>query len=549
MNTPNLSQLVKIARRATHEYAELYLILLFIIIRYKENLSGGVTMDEVFYAQSGLSMFEGYMFGNPTHMHAPLVKYFIGVSQVVFGVSEISIRAPIAIFGLLTVVATYGVGRQVFDRGTGMIAAVLIALLPKYNYYATMAMLDVPLALFVLLAFSTAVFWRRNTKDVWPAAILGVLSVFSGATKVQGAVYVFGILAIVIWMLTVERRNQWKKIIIYYAVAATGAFALVYLPFAFSPAPTYYGGAEPPQFAKTFFLIPWIGSVAFAFAASLVHNLSHLDSGHRVIVAGKTYFHPPAWVFFFWVSKQGGIPYLVGIATSIGALLGRFGDRAIQICFGGLLFIPLLIHTGLSVKLSRYLVPLYPLVALAGGWGITQLGSIVLEYGSSREYVCNVSVRQIAIAAVTILLVISLLPPSFATTVTEESIQTDSGIDVGANAIVEHGQDEGTITAVVSNPLPYRWYLGEHRVGRFTKNVQNPKKFQQESAQITLVGTKYTEIERILKEQSPCIVVVSQSWLNKQDESHVVYRYIQESNQIKSHSRVRIYDACPNSSR
>lgn len=505
-------------------------------------------MDEVFYAQAGLSMFEGYMFGNPTHMHAPLAKYFIGLGQVLFGVSEIAIRTPITIFGLLTIVATYLVGRYVFNRTTGAISAILIAAIPEYNYYATMAMLDVPLALFVLCSFGTTVWWLRGTQNRRPTVVLGVLTVLAGATKVQGAVYVIGNLFIVGWILTAERRDRWIEILIAFGVATVGAFALVYLPFAFSPAPTYYGGADPPQFAKTLFSFPWVGSVAFAFAASVVHNLSHLSNGHRVIVAGQTYFHPPAWVLLFWIAKYGGIPYLVGLVTSVASIFGRAGDRGVRIGFTGLLFVPLLIHAGLSVKLSRYLVPLYPVLAVAAGFGMNLIATTAVQYASKYRALLRFSSRNVAAATIAALLILSLVPPSFGATVADDSIRTDSGIDVGASAIIKHAETHGEGTAIVSNPLVYRWYMGEHRVGRFTKDVHRPKSFRPEGTRITLVGTKHAQMKDVLDRESLCIVSVSQSWLEKRDGSNAVYRYTQDAKLVRSHSRVRVFNNCTNGS-
>lgn len=531
-------------RRVVVHQGEVYALALLATIRYVVNLRGGITMDEAFYAQAGLSMFEGYMYGNPTHMHAPLAKYFIGFSQVLFGPTEVAIRLPIALFGVASIVATYWVGRYVFGRLAGLIAAGLIAAIPVYNYYATMAMLDVPLALFVLLGFATTVWWHRNSSSSRPPAALGALTVFAGATKVQGALYVFGILAIVGWMAGVEHRERWQMIVTNYAVGSAVTFAVVYLPFAFSPAPTYYGGANPPAIAQSLFSIPWIGSIGFAFAASIVHNLSHLDDGHRVVVLGQTYYRPPAWVFLFWLGKYGGIPYLVGLTTSITAVIGRFGDRGVRIGFAGLMIFPLVVHTLLSVKLDRYLVPLYPLLAVAAGAGFVFLARLLLQVCSNGPTFHRFSTRQITMVALALLLVLSLFPPTFATTVSENPIRTDSGIDDGADIIVDYAEQQEDMTAVVSNPLPYRWYLGEHQVGRFTKDVHDPKTFRVENTSITLVGTKYDDIETVLYRRSPCLVVVSDSWLRSRNDTDATHQYLRDLHVVESYSRVRVYEGC-----
>lgn len=531
-------------RRVLSDHGEIYPISVFVAIQYILNLRGGITMDEAFYAQAGFSFFNGYMYGNPTHMHAPLIKYFIGLSQVLFGPTEVAIRAPIALIGVLSIVATYCVARYVFDRTSGTIAAILVAVLPTYNYYATMAMLDVPLALFVLLAFGTTVWWHRNPSSSKPPAALGILTVFAGATKVQGAIYVFGFLGILTWMATIEHRGRWKTIFLSYAVASAITFAIVYFPFAFSPAPDYYGGTRPPQIAEVLFSIPWLGGVAFAFAASVVHNLSHLDNGHRVVVLAQTYYRPPAWVLLFWFGKYGGVPYLVGLTTSVASVFDRVGDRGVRIGFTGLLVFPLLTHAILSVKLSRYLVPLYPLVAVAAGWGFVVLARTVLNTYSVDLWTPHSSKFQVISMVIALLLIASLVPPAFITTVTEESIRTDTGIDDGANIIAEYAEREEEVTAVVSNPLPYRWYLGEKEVGRFTKNVHNPKTFHSNGASVTLVGPSYDNIGMVLDQRSPCLFMMSHSWVDRRDSTDPVYRYLEDQSVVEDHSRVRVYNSC-----
>ncbi|UIP01057.1 glycosyltransferase family 39 protein [Halobaculum sp. CBA1158] len=505
-------------------------------------------MDEVFYAQAGISMIEGNMHGNPTHMHAPLAKYLIGASQWLFGVSEETIRAPIAMIGVASITVIYGTARYVFNRLTALVAALLLAALPEYNYYATMAMLDVPLAVVVTAAFGVTVWWYREERDGQAASILGTLSVFAGSIKVQGALYVFGLLAIVSWMALVEHRNRWRRIVRAYTVGAVLTFILVYLPFAFSPAPTYYGGATPPEIAQTIFSIPWLGSVAFAFAASIVHNLSHLDNGHRVIVLGTTYFSPPAWVLPYWIATFGGIPYLAGLVTAVIAALGRIGDRGIRIGFVGLLIGPLLIHSVLSVKLSRYLVPLYPLLALAAGYLIVKISMVVVRFVSDQRSKKLASQRRLVAVAITLLLLISIVPPSLGGATTHDSIRTDSGIGDASKDITNHASENTQATAIVVNPLPFRWYLGEHRVGKFTKNVHVPKQFAVGDRSVTLVGTKYSNIGTVLDKRRPCLVVVSTSWVDKVDEDNSVLQYIEDSidnrDNIKRHGEFMVIDTC-----
>jgi hypothetical protein len=333
-----------------------------------------------------------------------------------------------------------------------------------------------------------------------------------------------------------------------FVLGTVATTAVVCLPFAVSPAPTYYGGASPPALAKTLFSVPWVGGVAFAFAASVVHNLSHLQSGHRVLVGGTAYRYPPAWVFLYWIATYGGATYLAGLATAVLALPARLGERGVRVAVSAFLLGPLLVHTGLGVKLDRYLVPLYPLLALAASWGVVALARAVVARAAARAGRVQLSTGTVAAAALCLLLVASLIPPSFAATSAEESIRTDSGIDETAAAVEEFATAHGSTTVVASNPLVYRWYLGEHRVGRFTKDVHEPKRFQVSDAAVTLVGTKYDDLDSLLEERRPCLVVVSQSWVEKTPASHPIRRYVDGGRGTDYPSGMIVFDRCENRS-
>ncbi|MFB6175827.1 MAG: ArnT family glycosyltransferase [Halobaculum sp.] len=508
-----------------------YLLVGLGLVRYAGVLAGGVTHDEVFYAQAGLSMFSGYMYGNPTHMHAPLVKYLIGAGQVLWGVSAVSIRAPIAAVGVLSVYVTYRVGRAVFDRWVGVVGGLLLVSLPAYGYYATMAMLDVPLAVLVTGAFGTVVWWGR-TQNRWGPTALGAVTVLMGATKVQGALYVVGavVAAAVLWTAAADRRS----VAVHYAAGVTATFAFVYLPFAFSPSPAYYSGANPPAVVRTLFAVPWLGNVGYAFAAALVHNLSHLGSGHEVTVLGTTYVDPPAWVFGYWLATRGGVPFLIGAVGALGALSGRWSDRPVRLAVGTLVVGPMVIHSLLTVKLPRYLVPLYPLLAVLAGWIlVTTARGAVRRIGSPNPSRLSLAVGLLLVAA-------AVAPPAFAGT----GVETDVRTDTGAASVLETtlNSTDGSLTIVTSNPLVFRWYLGEHRVGNFSKQVHDPKTFRVGQRRVVLVGTQGDRSE--VRPSDSCVLVVGSQFVDANEGSETVRRTIREGDVIAAANKYRAYAGC-----
>lgn len=68
-------------------------------------------------------------------VHPPLYYTLLHV-WLRFGTSEAALRSLSAMSGLLTVAVVYGIGRLLFDRATGSLAALLLALSPFHLWYS-----------------------------------------------------------------------------------------------------------------------------------------------------------------------------------------------------------------------------------------------------------------------------------------------------------------------------------------------------------------------------------------------------------------------------
>lgn len=112
----------------------------------------------------------------------PLVLYLLGLSIRLFGASELSLRAPGMIAGLLTVWATFGLGRRVVGEKAALVAAALMALSPFAILFAPTAFTDGWLALFILAAAWAALARRPG----WAGVLLGLAC----ASKQQGVMAV-----------------------------------------------------------------------------------------------------------------------------------------------------------------------------------------------------------------------------------------------------------------------------------------------------------------------------------------------------------------------
>lgn len=118
----------------------------------------GIWLDEaisVHQAHLGLSdMLENIFYGD---RHPPLHHLTLWATVHVFGDSELAVRLPSLIAGTLVIPALYELGREMFDRRTGLIAAAFVAVSPLLIWYAQEARMYAFVTLFGVLALLTQV--------------------------------------------------------------------------------------------------------------------------------------------------------------------------------------------------------------------------------------------------------------------------------------------------------------------------------------------------------------------------------------------------------
>lgn len=81
--------------------------------------------------------------------HPPLHYILLNIWGNIFGFSEISLRLPSVILGVITIYLTYLIGKNLFSPKVGLISAILLALSPLHIYYSQEA------RMYALAAFST----------------------------------------------------------------------------------------------------------------------------------------------------------------------------------------------------------------------------------------------------------------------------------------------------------------------------------------------------------------------------------------------------------
>ena len=170
-------------RARLREIAPISLIIAFVLILrlWRLNLPKGYIFDEVYYAKNANSLIRNGVELDAQGqaefiVHPPLGKWLIGIGIKVFGNDEFGWRISAAVIGTLSVVLIYLITKELFKSVfLGNIAAALMALDGLALVMSRVALLDIFLMFFILLAFY---FLIKN--DLW---LSGVAIGLAAATK------------------------------------------------------------------------------------------------------------------------------------------------------------------------------------------------------------------------------------------------------------------------------------------------------------------------------------------------------------------------------
>ena len=148
-----------------------------------------------------------------TDVHPPLHHAILWVTVRIFGTSEFAVRLPSLIAGVALVPAMYWVGKVVFNRRTGWIAAVLATIAPFCVWYSQEARMYSQFMLFAALAIGAQVLAvRRGRWYDW--------ALYAVSTALLFWTQYFGIMPIVVQQLGFgwaiwqarHRRHEWRRI-------------------------------------------------------------------------------------------------------------------------------------------------------------------------------------------------------------------------------------------------------------------------------------------------------------------------------------------------
>lgn len=135
---------------AKHRDAFIVLALMAIGIALRLYMTRGLWLDEATsVAQARMDFGRMLSYMRESDVHPPLFQIVLWGDIRIFGTSEFAVRLPSLVFGSALIPVLYGAGRDLFDRRTGLIAALIGAIGPAAIWYSQEARMY---PLFMLLA-------------------------------------------------------------------------------------------------------------------------------------------------------------------------------------------------------------------------------------------------------------------------------------------------------------------------------------------------------------------------------------------------------------
>lgn len=188
--------------------------------------------NEAFYAETPREMIESGDYVNPTFNYhprlnkPPLSYWIVAVSYKVFGVSEAAERLPIALAAIVLIATAYGLGHLAFSTEAGLLAAICLAIAPRFLMFSRRIMIDVWLAMFMavaLLMFALAERFprRRRVCLVLMYASLGLGVITKGPVAV-----VLPAIAIVIYLAVHRSLGSLREMMLPLGFVIVAALVL-----------------------------------------------------------------------------------------------------------------------------------------------------------------------------------------------------------------------------------------------------------------------------------------------------------------------------------
>jgi 4-amino-4-deoxy-L-arabinose transferase-like glycosyltransferase len=339
---------------SAHLDAVFIVVILFFSTIFFVNLGSGRLWisDEVTYSQWAFHMVKNGDYLNPWAAgdlsfyiaKPPLNMWFMSLAYQVFGINNFSTRLWSAVFGALTLIVVFYLGKNLYDSYVGFLSAIVLGTFTSFFVLARHAMTDVPFVFFSLVSIYFFV-QSEKTENITRFAVLGGL--FFGLAFMTRQVEALLIpLIIFVYLIVTERSIRFlfsKRFVLFLGIGLM-VFSpwLIYMIFSFGRdfwQPYFFQGV----------IARMVAPVEGHFGGYLFY-LSNLVNKENLL-----------WVIL--------LPFAT-VVCAVNAVIKRSKADILIVVW---MSIVLLIFTFSQTKLYWYILPAFPAFAIAIGSFLCQL--------------------------------------------------------------------------------------------------------------------------------------------------------------------------------
>lgn len=272
--------------------------------------------------------------GGTWFVHPPLYLWLVAATGRVFGFTEFTARIWSAIFGMIGIYATYLLGRLFFTPRAAVLGAVVLMTMLEYFVMSRLAIFDVPLVAFMLLA--TYMFMRgiqedRRSHFVWASLWAGLGTLTKGPIAL-----ILPAMALVVFFGLRRRPLPWRRI----PWMATGAIYLLV--------------------GLSWYLVQWRIHGRGFMATAVGYYLLNRFFGVVESQSGPWWYYAP-------VFGIGAIPWTAFLVAIVPYLARRWKEHDGSLFVLVWCAVTVGFYTMAGTKLPNYVLPVYPLAALGIG--------------------------------------------------------------------------------------------------------------------------------------------------------------------------------------
>ncbi|MBI2246597.1 MAG: glycosyltransferase family 39 protein [Armatimonadetes bacterium] len=272
--------------------------------------------------------------GGTWFVHPPLYLWLVAATGRLFGFTEFTARIWSAIFGMIGIYATYLLGRLFFTTRAAVLGAVVLMTMLEYFVMSRLAIFDVPLVAFMLLA--TYMFMRgiqedRGSHFVWASLWAGLGTLTKGPIAL-----ILPAMALVVFFGLRRRPFPWRRI---PWIAAGAIYLLVGL---------------------SWYLVQWRIHGRGFMATAVGYYLLNRFFGVVESQSGPWWYYAP-------VFGIGAIPWTAFLVAMVPYLSRRWKEHDGSLFVLVWCAVTVGFYTMAGTKLPNYVLPVYPLAALGIG--------------------------------------------------------------------------------------------------------------------------------------------------------------------------------------